>query len=58
MKARHPELRTRKRYVGSCDVCLEFSRIPRLAAVTREALAEWAEALAKPTARRAKRISK
>jgi hypothetical protein len=40
VRRRHPELAPRERFVGSCDVCLEFTRRPEVAQATRELLME------------------
>jgi len=38
LKRRNPELATRDRYVGTCDVCLEFTNNPRIAEAARSFL--------------------
>jgi hypothetical protein len=48
LKARRPELVTRDRYVGGCDVCLEFVRNPGVVRATEAFLAEAGRRLAAP----------
>lgn len=43
---RNPQLKVKSRYTGACDVCLEFTSSPEIAAATREFLGEMAGRLA------------
>ena len=45
IKKRHPELTTRESFVGSCDVCLEFTSNPDVAKAASELLMEYADIL-------------
>lgn len=41
LQRRDPTLTITDKYVGSCDVCLEFTQNPRIAAATRELMQEF-----------------
>lgn len=50
VKRRNPSLVTSTKYVGSCDVCLEFTQNPQIAAATRELLQDLGNVLHRPPA--------
>lgn len=50
VRRRNPELAMRERFIGSCDVCLEFTRNPEVAEATRDVLREYLTLLTEPPA--------
>ena len=45
VKRRHPTLKTRERFIGSCDVCLEFTSNPAVAPKVQQLLEEYGRIL-------------
>lgn len=45
LQRRDPSLAINDKYVGACDVCLEFTQNPKIAAATRELVKEFGEIL-------------